>query len=824
MSEAYIGASVGRVEDPRLLTGRGRYVADVTVTRMKHAAFVRAWPAHARIVSIDTSRARELPGVHAVLTAADLPPATLADGNRIEGLAKTPQPVLATGKVRFVGEAVAIVVAEDRYIAEDAAELVDVEYDPLPAVVTPGAKPDGHVPIIDELPDDIIYDQSASFTGPAGPASPAGPDADAVFASAPHVFVKELSMARSMAAPMECRGTVAAYAPASAELDVWCSTQSPHLLRRRLSAASGLAENRVRVHMHDVGGGFGQKIAAQPEELVVALAAVRLATAVKWVEDRREHLMAAPHARGQSLRLELAVGDDGEFLALRAEVTGDAGAYSFNAASALIEPFLTARILPGVYRIDRYSYRVVTGLTNKSPVAPYRGVGFVAAQAARELLIDEAARELDIDRLELRRRNMVRPEDFPYTSCTGLVYDSGSYLESLATVQRMSGYESFQRQQAEARENGRLIGLGFSPYVEPTGWGTEGMDQIGWHSFPSNDSARVSVDQSGKVTVSVGTASQGQGIETTLAQIAADAVGVRLEDVVVRFGDTSSAPISLAGTRASRVAVVSGGAVGLAGLDIRGKILNIAGLMLESDPATLSASGGMVTSSAGASIPVADVVQRAFGMTEVRAVDPEPNFTSTRFYDPPATYSNAALAALVEIDPGTGGVKVLRMFGAEDCGTTINPKIVEGQFSGAIVQGLGGALTERIAYSDDGELLTTTFMDYLLPTSGEAPGIDIEHLESPSPHTWAGIKGVGESGVVGAPAAIAAAVADAVAHLGSTVTRLPLLPEDVFTLVHPATGLRSPGLRSAAGRARSPGAPPKITIPIIQNKMVAAPP
>lgn len=791
---AYIGASVARVEDPRLLTGRGRYVADVVVPLMKHAAFVRAWPSHARIVSIDTSRARQLSGVVAVLTAEDLPPATLTDGNWIERLAKTPQPVLARDKVRFVGEAVAIVVADSRYIAEDAAELVDVEYETLPAVVSAGCEPSGHVPIIDGLPDDIIYNEAASFG-----------DVDEAFASAPHVFVKDFSLARSMAAPMECRGTVATYNPASAELDVWCSTQSPHLLRRRLAAATDLAENHIRVHMHDVGGGFGQKIAAHPEDLVVAMASVRLAVPVKWVEDRREHLMAAPHARGQSLRLELAVADDGEFLAMRSHVTGDAGAYSFNAASALIEPFLTARILPGVYRVERYAYRVVTGLTNKSPVAPYRGVGFVAAQAARELLIDEAARTLGIDRLELRRRNMVRPADFPYTSCTGLVYDSGSYLESLATVEQMCDYASFSREQAGARADGRLLGLGFSPYVEPTGWGTEGMNQIGWHSFPSNDSARVSVDQSGKVTVAVGTPSQGQGIETTLAQVAADAVGVRFEDVVVRFGDTSSAPISTAGTRASRVAVVSGGAVGLAGLDIQQKILKVAGQMLEVDPAVLNVTGGMVTSPSleGVSISVAEVVQRAFRLTEIRSVEPEPNFTSTRFYDPPATYSNACLAALVEVDPDTGGVRVLRMFGAEDCGTIINPQIVEGQFAGAIVQGLGGALTERIAYSDEGEPLTTTFMDYLLPTFGEAPRIDIKHLESPSPYTWSGIKGVGESGVVGSPAAIAAAVADAVAHLGSTVARLPLLPEEVFSLVHPAELLRGAVLASQApGRLR----------------------
>lgn len=767
----YVGASVHRVEDGRLLTGRGRYLADIVLPRMKHAAFVRALPSHALVTSLDTTRALAVPGVVAVLTAADLPAATLVDGNWIPGLAKTPQPVLAREKVRFAGEAVAIVVAEDRYVAEDAAELVDVEYEPLPAVTRAGQRPSGHVPIMAELPDDVIYDRGETFGDP-----------DRVFGQAPHVFRKRFTMERSAAAPMECRGALARYDPTSAELDLWCSTQSPHLLRRRVALAGGLAENRVRVHIHDVGGGFGQKIAAHPEEIAIALAAMRLAVPVKWVEDRRENLMAAPHGRGQRIDLALATDDDGAFLAMRAEVVGDAGAYSFNSASALIEPYITARGLPGVYRLDHYGYHVLTGLTNKSPVAPYRGVGFVAAQAARELLIDEAARGLGIDRLELRRRNMVRPEDFPYRSCSGLVYDSGSYIESLDRIRELCGYDAFAEEQRRARARGRLLGLGVSPYVEPTGWGSEGMDQVGWHSFPSNDSARVSVDMSGKVTVAVGTPSQGQGIETTLAQVTADALGVALADVRVAYSDTDAAPISLAGTRASRVAVISGGASGLAAREVRSKILRVAAELLEADAADLAVERGVITIPGvpDVSITVAEVVQQAYQRSDLRAVEAEPNFTATRFYDPSATYGNACVVAVVEVDPGTGGVRVLRMAGVEDCGTVINPMVVDGQFIGGMVQGLGGALTEHVAYDDGGEITTTTFMDYLLPTASEVPDVEVAHLVSPSPHTWRGIKGVGESGTIGAPAAIAAAVQDAVAHLGGTVSRMPLLPEEVL--------------------------------------------
>lgn len=774
---SYIGAALHRVEDARLLTGRGRYVADVTIPRMLHVAFVRSVHSHALIGSIDTVNARRLPGVEAVLTANDLPAATLVDGNWIPGLAKTPQPVIARDKVRFVGEPLAIVVASSRYAAEDAAELVDVDYEPLPPVLSVDAPPDPHVPLFDEFPDDLIYDHVDSYGDPGR-----------AFAEAACVVRHSLTQGRSVAAPMECRGIVAEFNPASGTLDIWCSTQSPHLLRRKLALATGIAEHLVRVHMHDVGGGFGQKIAAHPEELAVAMAAAHLGLALKWVEDRRENLMAAPHARGQRIDLELALRDDGMFAAMRASVLGDAGAYSFNSASALIEPFISGRVLPGPYRLESYECRVVAGLTNKSPIAPYRGVGFVPAQAARELLIDLAARTIGMDRLEIRRRNLVSADDFPYRTVNGLVYDSGSYRESLDATARLLDYDKFAERQREARRSGRLIGLGLSPYVEPTGWGTEGMNQIGWHSFPSNDSARVSLDLSGKVTVSVGTPSVGQGVETTIAQIAADTMGVPFEDVTVRFGDTSEAPISLAGTRASRVAVVTGGAVGLASEDLRRRVLAVAAAVLETDPQALTLNGGHVLAGEGErSLSVAEVVQRAFQMSELRAVDPEPNFTATRFYDPRASYSNACIGATVEIDPETGAVTVTGLAGTEDCGTVINPAVVDGQFIGGMVQGLGAALIEELVYDPSGEIVTTTFMDYLLPTAAEVPPVQLEHRSSPSPNTWRGIKGVGESGAVGAPAAVAAAIADALGA-GVRVQSLPLRPELVLELIRSAPG------------------------------------
>ena len=599
---------------------------------------------------------------------------------------------------------------------------------------------------------------------------------------------KDFYTGRSMASPLETRGCVAGYDPSSGHLEFWGSTQGPHLLRRKLAMTTGVPEHHIKVHIHDVGGAFGQKIPVHAEEVLVALAAMRLGASVKWIEDRREHLIAAPHARDQHISLELALDADCGMLALRARILGNAGAYSHNSTSALIECHLTARSLPGPYRIRNYEYRVRCELTNRSPIAPYRGVGFVAAQTVRELLIDEAARQLGIDRLEIRRRNLVHRHEFPYTSATGLVFDSGSYVESMERVAEMVGYDDFLKEQAGARKTSRYLGLGISPHVEPNGWGTQGTNQVAWPSFASNDSARVSLDLSGKATVTVGTTSQGQGIDTVMAQVVADVIGLPLADVRVDSPDTSSTPISLAGTRASRSAVVAGGAVGLAATDLREKILRVAGEILEADPEDLTIAEGVVSvkGSAARSKTIAEVVAAGFLSADLRRIEPEPNFIATRFYDPGATYSNASVGAVVEVDAATGVVRVLRLIAVEDCGTMINPTVVEGQVAGGLAQGLGGALLERIDYGEDGQSLTSTFMDYLLPTSTEIPDIEIEHLVSPSPNTWRGIKGMGESGAIGAPAAIAMAVADALAPFGVRVRQLPLTPEAVVNMIDQA--------------------------------------
>jgi carbon-monoxide dehydrogenase large subunit len=770
-----IGVPVRRREDARFLQGDARYVADVALPRMAHAAFVRSSQPHARITGIDVAAARCADGVVAVFAAADLPAVTFVDYATAPGLWKTPQPVLAAEKARFVGEPLALVVAESRALAEDAAELIEVTYEPLTTHVDVEAAAAATDDVLfAELGSNVVFHDHVVFGDPAE-----------AFARADHVVTGRFRSNRFVAAPMEAAGMVANFDAAAQELQVWASTQSADLLRTRLSDATGLPSHRIRVIVPDVGGAFGQKIPIRVEEAAVALAAMRAGRPVRWVEDRYENLVAGPHAKEQLIDVELALAADGTFLGIRARVVGDAGAYSHNSASALIEPMHTCRLMPGVYRLDDYEYDVRAVVTNKSPVAPYRGVGMTAGHTARELVIDRAARVLGRDPASLRLQNMVRSEAFPYRSCTGMVYDSGSYQESLEKALDHIDYDGFREAQDAARAEGRYLGVAVSPYVEPTGWGSEGARQCGSSSFVSHDGARVTMDQSGKVLIAAGTSSQGQGHETALCQLVADQLSLELDDVVLLPTDTASSPISTPGTRASRVAVVIGGAMTLAAVEVRDKLVAIAASLLEADPADVEVADGRigVRGSPAVSLPIPEVAHAAYYDAGIREAVPEPNLTSTRFYDPKPTYSNGCFAATVEVDPATGDVRLLRFVAVEDCGTVINPMIVEGQLRGAVVQGIGGALFEAMVYGEDGQLLTSTFVDYLLPAAPEIPGIEVAHLCSPSPNTLGGMKGMGESGIIAAPAVVANAVADALSPFGVDVEALPLSPQAVVRLL-----------------------------------------
>ncbi len=771
-----VGRSVPRQEDPRLLTGRGTFIADVSLPRMCHVAFVRSMHAHARITDVDIGAAQREPGVVGVFIGSDFAPVTFEDIFVIEGLRKTPQPPLAVDHVRYVGEPVAMVLADSRALAEDAAELVGVRYEPMTPHIdveaSAGAEDDLLFP---ELGSNVVFDHSREFGDPEG-----------AFRDAAHVARIRYRSNRYVAAPMECAGLIADFDPASRELAVWASTQSAHLLRSRLAAATGVPQHQIRIRIPDTGGGFGQKIPIRCEEAAVAMAAMRVDRPAKWVEDRYENLVAGPHAKDQIIEAELALDGEGRFLGLRADIVGDGGGYSHNSASALIEPYHASSVMTGAYKIASYGFRARAVLTNKSPVAPYRGVGFTAAQTARELLIDKAARMLGRDPVDLRRQNLVKTSELPYTSCVGMVFDSGAYDEAVDAVVDELDYPGFRERQSRAQGQGRYLGIGISPFVEPTGWGSEGASQTGsWSSFVSHDSASATMDTDGNVTISVGVTSQGQAHETTFAQIAADQLGVPLESVRLIANDTAVMPISTPGTRASRAAVVAGGAVWLAAQELRDKLLTVASVLLEADEEDLTIADGHVhvVGADSHTVSIRDVAVAAHRDLDVRRKVPEPTLSATRFYDPRATYTNGCFGAVVEVDVLTGQVELMQLAASEDCGTVINPMVVAGQARGGIVQGVGAALLEQIVYDPDGQIKTATLMDYLLPTTTSAPQISLTSFQSPSPMTVGGIKGIGESGILGMPAAIAAAVSDALAPFDIDVTETPLLPGRIAELL-----------------------------------------
>ncbi|NMH99953.1 xanthine dehydrogenase family protein molybdopterin-binding subunit [Pseudonocardia acidicola] len=772
--DKWIGKRAKRVEDPRYLTGTARYVADLVLPRMLHAVYVRSPHPHARIVSIDTS---VLPGLGKsvwVFTGqdlADVPP--LIDHVVLDNLLRTPQNVIAIDKVRFVGDAVAVVVAADRYAAEDAAEALGaaVEYEvlaPVPSVDAANAP--GAAVLHEELGTNEIYRQTEKHG-----------DTDAAFAAADRVFSIQFHHNRYGAAPMETRGVLANYERSEQQLTVWSSTQMPHFLRSVIAGQLSLPEHRVRVIAPEVGGGFGQKMCTSPEEIAIPFIALQLGRPVKWIEDRHEHLLAATQAKEEYINLEVAASAEGKILGVRGEFIGDGGGYSFNTESALIEPALASKSFPGPYRIEAFDETVAASLTNKSPVAAYRGVGWTAANTVREIMIDEIARDLGIDPVEIRRRNMLHSDELPYRSITGQLYDSGSYLESLELAMKTVDYSAFRTMQRRLREQGRYIGLGISSYVEQTAWGSDSSAQAGT-PLPSHDNSTVTVDPSGTVTVAVSTSCHGQGHETSYAQIAADGLGVDMADVKVVFGDTLTAPYGL-GTYASRSAVIGGATVARAAAAVREQILQVAANMLEANPDDLVIEDGKISvvGSPSASKTFAEVAYAAYWDSEVRS--DEPMLTSTRFYDPPATYANGCVVVLAEVDADTGAVRLDRIVAVEDCGTVINPMIVEAQVQGAIAQGIGGALYEQFVYGEDGQPLTTTYMDYLIPTSTDVPPIEVLSLESPSPFSIGGIKGMGEGGQIAAPAAVANAVADALAPFEARIRQLPLAPDYVLRLI-----------------------------------------
>jgi carbon-monoxide dehydrogenase large subunit len=762
----FIGASVKRLEDPRLVTGRGRFIDDLAFPELLHLRLVRSQLAHARIRGIDCSALRETYPGSLVFTGDDLGELAIRANADFPEAQSSVQPLLARGKVRFVGEPIAAVLLPDAYSAEDAAELVLVDYDPLPAVLDARAALEKDAPLIfDDWSRNVFIEHTRR-----------GGDLEEARRHASRSLRRTFRTQRQAGVPMECCGAIAFLDSARRELTVYSSTQIPHLLRTYLSEELNWPENRLRVIAPEVGGGFGVKGHVFAEEVLVAHLAIRTGQPVKWIEDRREHLLASIHARDHVHTLEAFFTEQGRVLGLKADITVDAGAYSVWPFTAGSDPGMVAKVLPGPYRFEGYEATWRAVATNKCPVGTYRGVGRPSAVFSLEVLMDEIAKDLGIDPIELRLRNVAR--EFPFKNVLGFSYDKGSYAECLEKGRQLLGAE---RSVIHGDPSIR-IGVGFAFFIEQTAHGTADFTPRRVPIETGYESARVEMQPDGTLVVEVGTQSHGQGHETTFAQIAADALGLTPQDIAVRHGDTRTSPYSV-GTWGSRGAALGGGAVHRACQAIAAKLLAIGAQHLQSRIEDLELAEGKVRVRAetGRAIEIRKLARMALRNLDLLAPGEEAGLTAVAFVDGPpyGSYSNALHAAVVEIDIMTGVMKLKRFVVVEDCGTIINPMIVDGQIRGGVVQGIGSALFEEFKYSEDGQPLTANLADYLLPMAPEIPPIEIHHFQSPSDVTPLGIKGLGEGGAIGPAAAIANAVSNA---LGVPVRETPLTRRRIWEL------------------------------------------
>jgi carbon-monoxide dehydrogenase large subunit len=774
MGAKHFGARITRLEDPALLTGRGQFVDDVNLPGTLHAAFVRSPHAHARIRKIDGAVARAMAGVHAVLTAADMPP-RIATG-MIPMLVpnpaiKTPrtQVALARDEVCYVGQTVAVVVADSRYLAEDAAAAVGTDYEPLPAVsdardaVEPGA-PGVHA----DLKSNVAAFVPMSYG-----------DVDAAFKNATHVFEETMNLHRGAAMTLEGRAVLANHEPASDMLTVWSSTQTPHLGRGTLADLLERNLESIRVIAPLVGGGFGTKAPFYPEEAVIPVAAMRLGRPVKWQEDRREHFVAATQERDQYWTAAIAVDDKGKILGLRATMLHDTGAYL---PWGIIVPFIASTTFPGPYVVPNYRIETTVALTNRVPTTVVRGAGRPQAVFAMERLMDRVARELSIDRAEVRARNMIQPEQMPYSpglifrDGKPMVYASGDFPRSQRRAAELSNYDGFRARQAKARSEGRYLGIGIGNYVEGTGLGPfEGVT--------------VRIMPNGKVAVATGATTQGQGTRTTLSQIVADNLGCRIEDIVMTAGDTGAISQGV-GAFASRQAINAGSSAMMAGEAVKKQVIAAAARALGVPDSDIDVEDGRATARTGnkPSLTFGELARMAQGMPGFSfAPGQTPGLEHTAYFTPPqASYCNGTHVVEVEVDPMTGGVTISNYVVAHDSGNVINPMIVDGQVQGGVGHGIGNALFEWMKYDDDANPLTTTFQDYLLPASGDVPGARIEHVETPNPLNPLGVKGAGEGGTIPAPAAIVAAIEDALSPFAVRFADMPLTPDRIVAALRAA--------------------------------------
>ena len=765
---AYIGRPVRRTEDKLLLQGKGAFVDDLKIPGILHMAVLRSPHAHARIVRIDTSDARAMQGVHLVCTEADLPEAArqpmpiLVPNPAIRQLRA--QRVLAQGEVCAVGDPIAFVVADNRYLAEDACERIVVEFEELPVAANaldalrPGA-PTAHL----EAPDNLAAHVTMGFG-----------DVGSAFAG-PCVQVKETFWQnRGSAHPMETRGYLAELHPSTGELTVWSSGQAPHLEKKSLVELLAWNPEKLRVVMNDVGGGFGPKAMFYPEEAMVCVAACALQRPVKWIEDRREHFLTATQERDQWWTIEVGFESDGRIRGVRLEMVHDNGAWL---PWGIIMPWISVTTTPGPYLIPAMSVDLKVVFTNKGPTSPVRGAGRPQAVFAMERILDIGARRLGLERAELRRRNLIQPNQMPhdvgfiYRDGKPMRYDSGDYPATQAAAMERADYAGFAQRQSRARQEGRFIGIGLANYVEGTGLGPF-------------EGATVRVQQNGRITVLTGASPQGQGHKTTFAQICADQLNLPMDQIDVVTADTGAVSMGI-GTFASRITVTAGNSVYLAARNVRTRILELAAFLMNCEAVQLELANGQVAdiddpSKTKSLAELARVSQGMPGFSMPEGM--KAGLEDTQYFSPAqSTFCNGTAVVELEVDPEIGQIRILNYVMAHDCGNLINPMIVDGQIQGAVAHGIGNATLEWMQYDDNGQPLTTNFGEYLMPMATDVPQVQAVHLETPSPLNPLGVKGAGEGGTIPAAAAIVSAMENALAEYGVTFTHSPLVPEQVWT-------------------------------------------
>jgi carbon-monoxide dehydrogenase large subunit len=765
--ETLVGKRIRRKEDPRLITGTATYVDDIKMPGMHYACILRSPHAAARIRSVDVKPAMGRPGVAAVYTGADLSGVgPVPCGASLPGLRVPAHSVLATDRVYYVGHPVAVVVATDRYLAADAVDAIEVDYEPLAAVADPEkALAPGAPAVHPEWPDNVAFTYHQE-----------GGDTAKAFAEADVVIRQRITSQRLIPTSIETRGVVADYKPAENSITIYSSTQIPHLLRTLLAGMIGVPENRVRVIAPEVGGGFGAKLNVYAEEALVAFVSMRLGKPVKWIESRRENYLSTIHGRGHVDYYEIAAKRDGSVLGLKLKLIQDCGAYHQLLTPAI--PTLSVLMMPGLYKFRNVTADIVGAFTNCVPTDAYRGAGRPEATHGIERMMDLLAAELKMDPAELRLRNFPTPEEFPYPTATGLMYDSGDYAAPLKKAMELIGYDKLRAAQQKARAEGRLTGIGICTYGEICAFGPSPATPAGgW------ESCTVKIEPSGQVTVMTGISPHGQGEETSFAQIAADELGVGLEDVVVLHGDTAIVQYGI-GTFGSRSTAVGGAALVCAIRTLKEKIERFGRLMLDSEDVTFS--GGLcVCNRSGKTVALREIAGASYRAMKLPPKT-EPGLVATHYWEPENfAFPYGAHIVATEVDRETGHVSITRYVAVDDIGNIINPLLVDGQVHGGVVQGLGQALSEQAVYDDAGQLITGELMDYAVPKATQVPWIETGHTVTPSPVNPLGVKGVGEAGTIGASPAVVNSVVDALSPLGVRHIDMPMTPEKVWTLANP---------------------------------------